>query len=175
MKYHFEGEPKEEKCDCDEQTKIPFLDTLLYIKDGQIETDLYRKETDRNQYLLPTSCHSKQTTRNLPFSLSMRIVRICSERHNRNKRLDEMKQHLLKRKYDPKMIDKAIEKAKSLNREKILKRKTKTKQSERPVFAVAYDPRLPAIQRSMAKHWRAMVHQDQHLAEVFSQPPLTGL
>ena len=147
-----EGESKENKCDCDEQSKLPFLDTLCYIKNGQIETDLYRKETDRNQYLLPTSCHNKQTTRNLPFSLSTRIVRICSEVQNRNKRLGEMKQHLLNRNYDSKVIEIAIGKAKSLNRKTTLNRKIKTKQSERPVFAVAYDPRLPAIQPSMAKH-----------------------
>ena len=45
------------KCDCEESDSIPFLDVLCSIKDGKIVTDLYRKESDRNQYLLTSSCH----------------------------------------------------------------------------------------------------------------------
>ena len=38
-----------------------FLDTVVTIKDGIITTDLYRKPTDKVQYLLPTSCHPNLT------------------------------------------------------------------------------------------------------------------
>ena len=62
----------------------------------------------------------------------------------------------------------------SQSREQTLKRKKKPKQSKRPVFATPYDPRLPSIQSIQAKHHRSMVNQDQYLAEVFEQPPLTG-
>jgi hypothetical protein len=71
-------EEDEDKCSCKPQTSIPFLDVLCSIKDGIIETDLYRKDTDRNQYLLTSSCHPAQTTMNIPFSLGLRITRICS-------------------------------------------------------------------------------------------------
>ena len=169
-----EDELPENRCDCDPQHSIPFLDTLCYIKNGRIETDLFKKETDRNQYLLPTSCHSKQTTRNLPFSLSTRIIRICSEIENRDLRLKQMKRDLEDRNYKSSIIDLAITKAKSQNRADTLKRKVKPKQSNRPVFATAFDPRMPCIQPIQAKHWRAMVSQDQYLAKVFPQPPLTG-
>ena len=50
----------------------------------------------------------------------------------------------------------------------------KNKQSERPVFAVLYDTRMPTIPPIQAKHWRAMVSQDRHLEEVFPKPPVTG-
>ena len=43
---------------------------------------------------------------------------------------------------------------------------------QHPVFVLKYDPRLPSMSNTQAKHWRAMVAQDQHLAEVFKQPPL---
>ena len=40
-----------------------FLDTVVKIsEDGKITTDLYRKPTDRVQYLLPTSCHPAYLT-----------------------------------------------------------------------------------------------------------------
>ena len=42
------------------------------------------------------------------------------------------------------------------------------------MFALKYDPRMPAIQTIQAKHWRAMNAQDQHLADVFKQPPLVA-
>ena len=52
-----ETEPEEDRCLCNPMTEIPFLDTLCKIKDGKIITDLHKKSTDRNQYLLPSSCH----------------------------------------------------------------------------------------------------------------------
>ena len=67
------GELLEDQCDCEKKSEIPFLDTLCSLKDGKIETDLYIKPTDRNQYLLPTSCHPKQTTKSIPKSLGLRI------------------------------------------------------------------------------------------------------
>ena len=85
-----EHENIDEKCDCEPLQSIPFLDTLCTIKNGIIETDLYKKETDRNQYLLPTSCHPAQTKTAIPISLSMRIVRICSDPNLRDLRLNEL-------------------------------------------------------------------------------------
>ena len=163
-----------EKCDCKAKEYISFLDTSCRIIDGQIETDLHRKSTDRNQYLLPTSCHPKQTTASIPFSLSLRIVRNCSNITQRKKRLQEMKDFLLSRDYPEQIIDSAIERAVIIPREVALKKKTKLTKPKRPVFALRYDPRLPAITSIQAKHWRAMKSQDQYLAQVFPQPPLTG-
>ena len=53
--------------------------------------------------------------------------------------------------------------------------KVKKKITEkRPIFATKYDPRMPALQPIIAKHWRSMVLQDKHLEKCFSQPPLTA-
>ena len=51
------GLKDEHDCWCHRTRSIPFLDTKLYIKDGKITTDLYRKPTNRCIYLLPPSCH----------------------------------------------------------------------------------------------------------------------
>ena len=42
-------------CSCEKSTSLAFLDTSLSIKNGKVDVDLYRKPTDRNQYLL-TCC-----------------------------------------------------------------------------------------------------------------------
>ena len=47
--------------------------------------------TDRNQYLLTSSCHPTSVTNNIPFSLALRLVRICSEVESRDKGLMELK------------------------------------------------------------------------------------
>ena len=52
------------------------VDTRLVIKNSEIIVDLYKKPTDRNLYLLPSSCHSPHVVHNIPFSLAFRIVRI---------------------------------------------------------------------------------------------------
>ena len=118
--------------------------------------DLYRKPTDRNQYLLTSSCHPTHVTSNIPFSLALRIVRICSLPEDRDKRLAELKVMLLERDYKPKLIEAAIERAKEIPRTEALKKVVKQKQSKRPVFVVTFDPRLPSISNIGQKHWRTM-------------------
>ena len=168
------NESYEDKCQCEDKQSIPFLDTQISIKNNRIETDLYRKETDRNQYLLPSSCHPVQTTRNVPFSLSLRIVRICSDKEKRENRFSELKTLLLSRRYKERTIDAAIDRARQIPRKVALRKVGKKQTSKRPVFALTYDPRLPSITNLQAKHWRAMVAMDPYLASVFPQPPLTG-
>ena len=85
-----------------------------------------------------------------------------------------LKEILLARNYPINLIDRAIEKARKVPRLLALKKVEKKKQTNRPVFAVTFDPRLPAIDTISAKHWRAMTSQDQYLKEVSPQPPLTA-
>ena len=73
------SEAEEDQCDCEPTDSIPCLDTALKIENNKLDIDLYKKKTDRNQYLLPSSCHPKSTTTLIPYSLSLRIVRICSK------------------------------------------------------------------------------------------------
>ena len=86
-------------CGCKPATSIPFLDTSCQIDQGKIVTDLYRKKTDRNQYLLTSSCHPAHVTENIPYSLAMRIVRICSLPEARESRFQELKNLLSSRDY----------------------------------------------------------------------------
>ena len=53
----FENEPLQDRCDCQPKKSIPFLDTFLSLENGNVEVDLYKKQTSQNQYLVPLSCH----------------------------------------------------------------------------------------------------------------------
>ena len=105
-------------CACCTETSLPFLDTSCSIRNNKIILDLYRKPTDRNQYLLRSSCHPAHVTNNIPY----RIVRICSDQDTRDKRLEELSQLLLDRNYKKNIINSAITKAKSIPRKKALER-----------------------------------------------------
>ena len=133
--------------------------------------DLYRKETDRNQYLLTSSCHPAQVTQNIPYSLALRIVRICSLIEDREKQFSELKTLLCLRDYKLGMVDAAIDTARKVPRLKALKKVVRNKTSRRPVFVIQYDPRLPSISGIVKKHWRTMM-KDPYLKETFPLPPL---
>ena len=167
-------EKETDNCECERKEAIPFLDTACSIDSGLIDTDLYRKPTDRNQYLLPESCHPKATSKAIPFSLALRIIRICRKPTNRDKRLKELGWLLRDRGYKENIIESAISKAKMVPRYRALLKRQKSEDTKRPVFVAKFDPRLPPLQAISAKHWRAMTVQDQYLAEVFPDPPLTA-
>jgi hypothetical protein len=98
----------QQTCNCDHSASVAFLDTSCQIINRRIIVDLYRKKTDRNQYLLTSSCHPAHVTENIPFSLALRIARICSFPEDRDKRMEELKSLLLARDYKNKLIDAAI-------------------------------------------------------------------
>ena len=74
-----ENENPGDRCECEAQNSVPFLDTSCSIKEGQIILDLYRKPTDRKTYLLPDSCHPHSNIENIPLSLAICITRVCTE------------------------------------------------------------------------------------------------
>ena len=61
-------------------TNVPFLDVMVSLHNGIIETDLFTKPTDKHQRLLSSLCHPHDTKRAIPFSLALRLRlrRICS-------------------------------------------------------------------------------------------------
>ena len=163
---------QEPECECTPTQTIAFLDTQCEIKNGRIETDLFRKPTDKNQYLLTSSCHPKECFENIPLSLAIRINRICSEEHNREIRFQELKEMLIEREYTPGIIDAAIAKARATPRAMALGRVPRHETTDRPVYVALYDPRLPLISKITQKHHRSMVCRDQYLKDVFPLPPL---
>ena len=48
------------------------------LNNNQIHTDLHTKPTDKHQYHLKKSCHPTHTKRAIPFSVALRLRRICS-------------------------------------------------------------------------------------------------
>ena len=169
-----ENQSSYDHCPCEPISSIPFLDTLCIIKAGNIETDLYRKPTDKNTYLLTNSCHPTEVVSNIPYSLAMRINRVCSENITKSNRLKELEEMLLERNYPKSLVKTAINKAIKVPRDVALRLVSKKTLSTRPVFVVLWDPRLPSVTNLTSKHWRSMTGQDPYLWDVFPEPPMVA-
>ena len=72
-------------------TNVPFLDVNVSLtNDGNICTDLYTKPSDKHQHLLYSSCHPLHTKKAIPFSLALRLRRICSTDETFNTRAAQL-------------------------------------------------------------------------------------
>ena len=104
--------------------------------------------------------------KNIPYSLGLRNVRICTNPEVKDIRLNDLKNLLLSRNYPERLVDSALDKARQVPRHASLKRVIRKKRKKiRPIFALKFDPRLPSIINIQARHWRSMTHQDNYLAE----------
>ena len=108
------------------RTKLSFLDTMVINNNGEVLTDIFYKPTDSKQYLLYTSCHPKHTRNSIPYNLARRIKTIVSDERTLHKRLEELEEFLIKRKYQLSLTEDAFQKAKSLDRSKLLNTKDTT-------------------------------------------------
>ena len=84
-------------------TDINFLDINIKIVHNQLHFDIYHKPTNSFSYLKYNSCHPSHTKNNISLSLARRIIRIVTD--NREYRLEELRQNLLKRNHPEKIIN----------------------------------------------------------------------
>ena len=151
---------------------INFLDLKIWIdEDGYIQTSLYQKPCRVVQYLLPSSNHPGFVTRNIPYSLAYRLVRIESTQAGLETNLTKLQQELIQRGYKASRVEAALNRARGLSRSTALV-KVQRPENQRPVFSVPYDPRLPGISGILKKRHKALLARDVDAREYFAQPPL---
>ena len=79
-------------------SEINFLDTLIYKdENGKLQTKIYRKPSDRPNYLHSYSEHPISTKNSIIFSQALRIKRICSEESEFKNGCEHLKERLKKR------------------------------------------------------------------------------
>ena len=61
------------------ETDLPFLDINLHISDDKIQTSVYYKETDTNNYLHFSSFHPDHCIRAILYSQFLLLRRLCSD------------------------------------------------------------------------------------------------
>ena len=116
-------------------------------------------------YLPFSSSHPEHCKKAIPYGVALRIRRNCSTEDSFVKRCEEYKGYLKLQNYNVKLVDKQFEKAKHLEREQLLKPKTKTKNIKFPLV-VDYNPRLPDISAIIKKHSH-LLESNQEIKEIF--------
>ena len=102
--------------------------------------------TDKHQYLLQSSCHPLHTKRAIPFSLALRLRRICSSDESFTLRANELIKYLNDRGYNLSFLKKEIQRVHAITRNETLKpSKTTTNQPSRVPLVITYNPSLRSI------------------------------
>ena len=154
-------------------TNIPFLDVSVSLtNDGSISTDLYTKPTDKHQHLLYSSCHPLHTKRSIPFSLALRLRRICSTDATFHTRTAQLTTYLLKRGYNRNFVNKQIRRAADIPRQLTLQTKDINKPKRIP-FVTTFNPSLPHISHIIKKHFNLLLSSNR-CKSVFQHPPVVA-
>ena len=148
-----------------------FLDTVTQLGNNRSVIDVYTKPTDTHQYLLPSSCHPKHCSKNIPYSQALRIRKICSNENTFNERTMELSKHLQTRGYRNEPVSLAISKARDIPREDLLKYKFKTETKDRIPFVITYHPKLPNIRNTIDKQWH-IIDKSKNLTKMFPEKPV---
>ena len=150
-------------------TNVPFLDVMVSLHNDTIQTDLYTKPTDKHQHLLSSSCHPQHTKTSIPFSLALRIRRICSTNATFQFRINELKTYLLARGYRNTFLDSQFLRAYNISRTGALQTNRHDSINRIP-FVVTYNPALPHFSNILRKHFNILLSSDR-CRDVFKHPP----
>jgi len=151
--------------------KHVFLDTVSSIENGKLTVDLYTKPTDKHQYLLPTSCHPKHCAKNIPYSLALRMRRICTQTPTFEHRAAELSKQLVTRGYDQNAVSASVQKARQQERQELLQYKEKQTNNDRVPYVLTYHPELPDVRNVVDKHWPT-IESSRKLSKVFKDKPV---
>ena len=102
------------------------------------------------------------------------MLRLCSKPEDLGIRLDQLKEALLSRGYNPKVISGAFTKVKAITRKDALKKVEKTQRSRMVPLVITYHPTLPSIAQIVRKHWSVMIQDDFRLEKCFPAPPVVA-
>ena len=132
--------------------KVEFLDTLIYKgKNNNIQTTLYIKLTDSQNYIHSKSAHPFSVRKSIAYSQALRLKRICSTTGEYEKHTDNLKKQLLKKDYPETMVNEKIQKATNQGRAGLLN-KEKTETGNHLTLCATYNKTLPNIKSILEKH-----------------------
>ena len=133
---------------------------MSLTNDGITSTDLYTKPTDKHQHLLYSSCHPLHTKKAIPFSLALRLRRICSTDATFNTRTAQLTT-LLKPGYNRKFVTKQIRRATDIPRRLTLRTKEVNKTKRIP-FITTFNPSLSHISHIIKKHFNLLLSSNRY-------------
>ena len=130
--------------------------------------------TDKHQYLLYSSSHPFHTKKSVPYSLALRLRRICSKEDSFNIRATELELYLTKRGYKNRIVKSQIARAKLILRNDALNEHNHdTPKPTRVPFIVTYNPALPNIREILHKK-QPILDSTERSHNIFSETPVVA-
>ena len=129
-----------------------FLDTLVYIdSNNRLQTTLYKKPTDCQNYLDAKSAHPFSFKKRIPYSQVLRIKRMCLTFVEFRKHCQDLIKRFVDKGYNESTVRKQVDKVDHLDRSLRLKH-SKPKRKGTIPFSLTYSPVLPNMKEMISKH-----------------------
>ena len=120
---------------------LPFLDVLIMRTDSGLRFKVYRKDTNKEDYIHYYSAHSERVKSGIVIGFYLRAYRVCSEEHL-NSELAHIQSVFQGLKYPRAMLIRCRQKAKKIRNGKS---KTKEKKKKNKVIVVPYSKHVSTI------------------------------
>ena len=157
-----------------EKDLIEFLNELntkhTSIKFEFKYSTLYKKPTDRQNYLHSKSEHPYSLKKSIAYSQALRIKRICSTQNEFEKHSSNLLQQLKEKAYHHDTLKEQIEKARTQERTLLLNKNPEEVKQSIPI-SITYNRTLPKIKSIVAKHWHVL-QVNPELKERFQSSPI---
>ena len=95
------------------------------IKDGRLQTKIFKKPTDRSNYLHNDSYHPNFLKNNIPYGQALRMKKICTNEMDDQESLKELNNVFLKRGYQQNHLIERFNNASTKERSQLLRYKEK--------------------------------------------------
>lgn len=152
-------------------TSLEFLDLELTIKEGKLESSLFRKQTAGNSLLHARSCHPKSLVNSIPYGELLRAKRNCSTDEAYRREEACMTNRFLERGYSKQTIQKAKIKEDEKSRSSLLEpKKGKIEDGNKIRFITDFHSRVPEVKKSLKKFWGVLA-LEKDLAEHIEDTP----
>ena len=149
---------------------ISFLDVMVKIDGSTIQTDLFRKPTDRNTILRGDSFHPTHLIKSLPISQYHRARRVCSTDESYQKQASDLNNRFLERRYSQTWIDAANQRYSAITQEEALKPRERTTKEQSPLCFTTYSPIGFELRRILKHHWH-VISTDPKMKHLYKEPP----
>ena len=131
---------------------LTFLDLLLRLINGRLETTVYSKPTDSHLYLHAMSCHKKASLEGIQKGVALRLRRICSRDEDFEMKAKEYSAYLVGRGHDPKVVRKNFTEVGKIPRDVARRKKNQDSPKNRIIFSTQFVPHGPDIGKIIRKH-----------------------
>ena len=144
------------------EASIHNLDTKISLIKGKLQVDMFSMPTDAHLYLLTTYNHPKETTRNIPYGVGLRIPRNCSKDTQLKTRLTECKGYFTNRGCNAEPIDKEFKKVQQIQRKNILQKSKRDDVKDAITCICKYDRCLSNIKATIGKNLKLLYSDPQN-------------